>query len=58
MHLSGFRAREGVKVGSLISLVDLDEWPLSEGASRLADDRLEAQAVLSSLLHSSTFAVG
>src|SRR5919202_3985411 len=46
VDLSGFRAREGIKIGPLVTLVDLHQRPLSHRRPNLADDRLEAQAVL------------
>src|SRR5215207_1851926 len=46
VDLSGFRARKGVEVGPFVTLVDLHQRSFSDGAPHLADDRLEAQAML------------
>ena len=46
MDLPAVGVREGVEVGPSVSLVDLHWRPLTDGAPRLAHDRLEAQALL------------
>src|SRR5215213_2993283 len=46
VDLSAVGTRKGVEVGPLVSLVDLDQRPLTYRAPYLAHDRLETQAVL------------
>jgi hypothetical protein len=58
VDLPAFRAHKSVEAGPPVTLVDLHDGPLSDGAPHLADDRLEAQAVLASSHHSSILAVG
>jgi hypothetical protein len=58
VDLSGFGAHKGVEIGPLVTLVDIDHWPLSDRTPRLADDRLETQTTLVLTPQSSTLAVG
>jgi len=58
VDLSACGTCEGVKVGPLVSLVGRNLRPFSDRTPYLADDRLEAQAVLVLAPQSSTFAVG